>query len=315
VVYNKVQQTSINVPPWLTSDIHLIEKALGVGFFYYGPRLWMIGEVEPLKALQDEASRPSVIARILSEYPAATISPNDSFYRLRKDPARPSESKQYDSQPNPGKGRLDSPGLPVMYGSQDLQICIHECRVTAEDNLFVATLQPRRELKLLDLAYLLDDKETEFESLDMAVHMLFLAGEHAYPIARDIAVAAQKAGFDGLVYPSYFSMLRIGGMPFETVMGISTRKIPSLAEHERAKSVRNLAIFGRPVQNGIVAVECINKLILHKVEYGVHFGPAGVDPEPANAGGYQYGFKSGALLWLPPALWPSWAWMCNCMSR
>ena len=35
----------------------------------------------------------------------------------------------------------------------------------------------------------------------------------------------------------------------------------------------------------------------------------------ADAGGYQYGFKSGALMWLPPAVWPSWAWMCNCMSR
>jgi hypothetical protein len=280
VIYNEVQKTSINIPAWLTSDVRLIEKALGVGFFYYGPRLWMVGEVEPLKALQDEASRPSIIARILSEYPTATISPNDSFYRLRRDPARPSESKEYDSPPNPGKGRLDSPGLPVMYGSQDLQICIHECRVTAEDNLFVATLEPRRQLKLLDLAHLLDDKETEFESLDMAVHMLFLAGEHAYPIARDIAFAAQTAGFDGLVYPSYFSLLRNGGMPFETVMGISTRRIPSLAERERAKIIRNLAIFGRPIQNGIVSVACINKLIMRKVEYGVHFGPVGVEPDP-----------------------------------
>lgn len=35
----------------------------------------------------------------------------------------------------------------------------------------------------------------------------------------------------------------------------------------------------------------------------------------AKAGSYQYGFKSGALMWLPPAVWPSWAWMCNCMSR
>jgi hypothetical protein len=32
----------------------------------------------------------------------------------------------------------------------------------------------------------------------------------------------------------------------------------------------------------------------------------------AKVGGYQYGFKSGALMWLPPAVWPSWAWMCNC---
>jgi hypothetical protein len=34
----------------------------------------------------------------------------------------------------------------------------------------------------------------------------------------------------------------------------------------------------------------------------------------ADAGGYQYGFKSGALMWLSPAEWPSWAWMCNCIS-
>jgi hypothetical protein len=35
----------------------------------------------------------------------------------------------------------------------------------------------------------------------------------------------------------------------------------------------------------------------------------------AKAGGYQYGFKSGALMWLPPTVWPSWAWMCNCLSN
>jgi hypothetical protein len=34
----------------------------------------------------------------------------------------------------------------------------------------------------------------------------------------------------------------------------------------------------------------------------------------ANAGGYQYGSRSGALMWLAPALWPPWAWMCNCVS-
>src|SRR5258708_14235075 len=162
---------------------------------------------------------------------AVTISPNDSFYRLRKDPAQPSDSKEYDSPPNPGKGRLDSPGLAVMYGSQDLQICIHECRVTAEDNLFVATLEPSRELKLLDLTHLLDDKETEFESLHMAVHMLFLAGRHDYPIARDIALAAQKAGFDGLVHPSYFALLEIRARPFYAVLAISTRERPACVQH------------------------------------------------------------------------------------
>src|SRR5262249_14504305 len=120
--------------------------------------------------------------------------------------------------------------------SQDLQICVHECRVTAEDNLFVATLRPNRNLKLLDLAYLLPEDTTEFESLDMAVHMFFLAGKDSYPIAREVALAAHKGGFDGIVYSSYFSLLRTGGMPFETVLGISHRRIPRYSNYERAKN-------------------------------------------------------------------------------
>ena len=77
-----------------------------------------------------------------------------------------------------------------MYGSQDLPVCVHECRVTAEDELYVATLSPTRDLKLLDLSVLLREEDgTEFDSLDMAVHMLFLAGKHSYEISRDSAVA------------------------------------------------------------------------------------------------------------------------------
>ena len=61
-----------------------------------------------------------------------------------------------------------------MYASQDLQVCLHECRVTAEDKIFVATLKPVKPLKLLNLEEILvEEGVTEFESLDMAVHMLF----------------------------------------------------------------------------------------------------------------------------------------------
>ena len=76
----------------------------------------------------------------------------------------------------------------------------------------------------------------------MAVHMLFLAGKHAYKITREIAIAAHAAGFDGLIYPSYFSLLRLGVMPFETVYGISHRRIPQYQEYEQAKAIPNLAL-------------------------------------------------------------------------
>jgi hypothetical protein len=281
VQFNDRQSTSINTSPWLEADLHLIEKALGVGFFLYGPRLWMVGEVEPLKALQHASTRKGVIDRILTEYPTETLPMAKKFYRLRKSPHTPENPEEYDAPPHAacGSNRLDSANFPVMYASQDLQVCIHECRVTAEDDLYCATLASTRDLRLLNLTDLLTEGNvTEFESLDMAVHMLFLAGSHSYEIAREIALCAHGSGFDGLIYPSYFSLLRTGAMPFETTFGISHRRFPSQVERERAKIIPNLALFGRPIESGAVRVRCINKLILHKVEYGIHFGPVGFQP-------------------------------------
>jgi hypothetical protein len=210
VQFNAHQQTDISVPSWLAADLRRIEKALGCGFFYYGPRLWMVGGVEPLEALQDPVRRDPVIRRIVREYPEVRLSKNDTFYRLRRAPSKPADPGEYDSSPEPGSGRLDSPGFPVLYGSQDLHVCLHECRIAAEDELYVATLQPARQLTLLDLTELLsEERVTEFESLDMAVHMIFLAAAHAYEVSRRISLAAHGAGYDGLVYPSYFSLLRI----------------------------------------------------------------------------------------------------------
>jgi len=213
VQFNEHQSTCISTAPWFEADLHKIEKIIGVGFLYYCPRLWMIGEVEPLKALQNPATRSLVISRIITEYPTAVLPEGQIFYRIRKDPTKPDNFREYDSQPSAltGSGRLDSAGFPVMYASQDLQICIHECRITAEDELYLATLAPARELRLLDLTEMLQEEEvTEFESLDMAAHMLFLAGKHSYEISREIARAAHAARYDGLIYPSYFSLLRRG---------------------------------------------------------------------------------------------------------
>ena len=278
VAFNEHQSTSISTSPWFEEDIRLIEKTIGVGFFYYGPRLWMLGEVEPLKALQKTSSRVLIIKRILKEYPTTLLRVAQAFYRIRKNPKKPEDFGEYDSPPLvlAGTGRLDAPNFPVMYGSQDLHVCVHECRVTAEDELYVATLSPTRDLKLLDLSVLLQEQNaTEFESLDMAVHMLFLAGKHSYDISRDIARAVHSAGYDGVVYQSYFSLLRTGGMPFETSYGISHRCIPQFHEREQAKTIPNLALFGRPIEERKVQVRCINKLILSYVEYGFHFGPVG----------------------------------------
>src|ERR1035438_1996676 len=110
VQFNEHQKTSISPPSWLKEDVALFENKLGIGFFRYGPRLWMVGEVEPLKALQAKDSRSSIINRILKEYPERFIDQNKTFYRLRKDPDSPDHHAEYDSPPAEflGNGRLDS---------------------------------------------------------------------------------------------------------------------------------------------------------------------------------------------------------------
>ncbi len=269
-------KSEISPSPWLKNDIKLIEDAAKIGFFHYAPRLWMVGEVEPLKALQDPVTRPQIIDRVLKEYPERALAKDAKFYRLRISPEHPADPLEYDSPPTAqgGEGRLDSSNFSVMYGSQDIDICIHECRATADDDIYVATLMAQRDLRLLDLAQVLEEDVTEFESLDMAIHMLFLARSHSYEISRAIALAARDAGFDGVIYPSFFSLIRTGGHPFETSYGLSLRRfLPQRNRYAEAFTIENFALFGRPLESGLVHVECINRLILTQIDYRGHFGP------------------------------------------
>lgn len=270
------QKGDYSGPEWLNKDVALISESGRIGLFHYGPRLWMIGYVEPLEALQDSSIRQDIVDRILKEYPERILPKGEIVYRLRANPEDPGADSEFNSPPDEllGRGRLDSVGQPILYCSQDIEGCVHECRVTVEDELYLAALEPARDLKLLDLTALLrEEGVTEFESLDIAVHMLFFAADHSYEITRSIAVAAKKEGFDGLLYPSYFSQVRSGAIPFETVYGLSVRRFPGAAKYGTSGIFLNVALFGRPVKENILIVTCINRLVIHKVQYEFCFGP------------------------------------------
>ena len=148
--------------------------------------------------------------------------------------------------------------------------------MAAEDQIFVATLTPSREMRLLDLTCVLEEEGTEFESLDIAIHMLFLAGGHSYYMSQAIARAAQVEGYDGVRFPSYYSLLRTGALPFETAYGISIRKFESQQRWAASQIAPNIGLFGRPVASGELRVAGINRVVLRRVHYGVHFGPADI---------------------------------------
>jgi hypothetical protein len=285
--FNEHQLTSPDLTEALGPDLQLFTKLLGVGFFYYGPRMWMLGSITPLEDLQNVATRKEVVDRIIGSYGAHTLEEGVVLYRVRKNPTQIVTALQMDSPPAEflGKNRLDSPELPILYASTDLELCLHECRVNAEDALYMGTLHPTRPLRLLDLGRLLEEEGvSEFDSLDLTVHFLFRAGQHSYEICREIAKAAHRAGYDGLVYPSYFSEIRTGAPIMETAFGVSSRvfySIPTLSgaarqeyiDRENARIAPNVAIFGRPILEGKLAVTSIESVYLENVRYLVRFGP------------------------------------------
>ena len=270
--------STVSLPPWLERDVDTLASMISVSLRKHEPPLWMLGENYNLWNLRNSVSRGRAIDMVLYAYPKKILPAGFEMFRLRRAPKAPLAHSEYDSPPSElaGKGRFDAPDFPVLYASPDIELCVHECRVTAEDELFVATLEASRSIQILDLTALLPEWPgvSEQESLDIAVHLLFLAGSHSYSIANALARAAGDVGLEGIQYPSYFSALRTGTTPLRATLGYSNRRVPHLQNSEQQLASPNIALFGRPLDAGTVSIKCVNRLRLEKVSYGLHFGPA-----------------------------------------
>lgn len=236
--------------PELSKDAALIGEALKIGFFLASPAAWKWGEIYPLKKLNHRIHRKQVIQEILMAYPTVELTENDTFFRLRTNVELSNEKREYDAAPKgKSRARFNQDGSSILYGSQDLEICFHECRVTIADDIYVARLRPTQPLRLLDLTHDGPDNETPFDSLDLAIKFLFAAGSASYAAATAIAKAARIAGYQGIVFPSYFNRVKVG-------------------------AIANLGIFGRPIRNGLITVDGINRLHLEEVTYRASFRAA-----------------------------------------
>lgn len=45
--------------------------------------------------------------------------------------------------------------------------------------------------------------------------------------------------------------------------------------YAKSQIIQNIALFGRSIEEKIIAVKCINRLVLNKIKYDVLFGPVG----------------------------------------
>ena len=235
----------------------------------------MVGFNDVLDDLRSDRIQYAIDA-ILSSYPIVTMDRSQYYYRLRIDPNKPDDISEYDTPPTTvhrrSYGRLDSPDNNLIYLSSDLETCIHECRATVEDNIYVATLKVNKDLRLLDLTAYFDEECTEFESVRLAVHHLFLASSHSYRISRHLANAIREKGYDGVIYPSYFSHIRNGNDPFvDNYVGLSYFVYKK--HYADIYQVRNYAIFGFPIQDGKLEVVSINHVRIKQVKYDMILCP------------------------------------------
>jgi RES domain len=143
----------------------------------------------------------------------------------------------------------------VLYASPSLTVCIHECRITLADDVFVATLRPKRDLNFIDLSGNYDepDDADPFDSVEWFLNGLMSSSRpdiHRY--CRRIASTLWEAtSCDGLAYNSYF----------RNVAGANLS--PRI----------NYAIFGRPIADGKVQVKSINTVRFESIAYDFRLGP------------------------------------------
>lgn len=239
----------------LKKDIKFLSDHFNIGVFHYGPQMWKVGMNQWLEALNSTYSkkRKTTIEKIAERCYTKVPGKDKRFYRVRTNLESDFINPQsYDAPPSQkyNSGRMNLRKNVVFYGAFNVETCIHESRIAIDDEIYVATFHPTKDLNFLDFCRIRPSKaeNTDFEMLSTAVRQIFLAGNQSYPITRRFAKYAYENGYDGIIYPSFFNSVR-------------------------EKKYRNIVIFGRPIAEHKVNVTSVDRITLNTVKYNYTFGP------------------------------------------
>ena len=181
----------------LDGDLRLLSEHLQVGLFHYGPALWRLGYTDHYNALTQERSaeeRERAWTDILSRCEKATLRPGQVIFRVRKSEELIAPTPSEFDTPPTQDGRYDITGFPVLYAAEDVETCLHECRVTLADYINVAALTPQRELSLLDLQSVDDSAaRNPFERVAILLRKFAYSGHEDYNLCRELASRIKAA--------------------------------------------------------------------------------------------------------------------------
>jgi hypothetical protein len=242
----------------LNDDAKLACSLTAQVIFDYGPPLWRVGEVDLKRAFDEGGETRAAAARaFVADAPRIELATGTRVFRIRKNP-KPDETiataAAFDPPPQHIKrspGRWDDGHAAVLYASDDIELCLHECRVLIADEVVVASLRTVRPLTLLDLtADFPLTGPTPFEDPNIFARFLSLSRHEQWlDYARAVARAAEAAGLDGIRYTSYYAQ----------------------AKHH--SDALNLALFGRGIEAGDLTIEAVNRVRLTDARYQFSFGP------------------------------------------
>lgn len=242
----------------LDGDAQLATMLTGHVIFNYAPALWRFGEGELKSAFDEgESIRAHAALEFVAAAPRVELPCGTRLFRVRKNPEVDetiTTPAAFDPPPDHlrrSPGRWDDGSDAVLHASDDIELCLHECRVVIADQIIVATLSTARPLKLLDLtAEFADSGATPFEDPNIFARFLSLSRDEQWlSHARAVARAARELGLEGLRYRSYYAQ----------------------AKHQ--SSALNVALFGRLLETGDLTIESVNRIRLTDARYDFSFGP------------------------------------------
>lgn len=235
------------------SDLMLLESVSGLYAFNYGPPLWRVGSISWLEGLENKQKsvRQRTVKKLIGFCEERVLQKGEIYYRLLTDlhGGEASDPTTFDAPESKYQqdGRFGIPETRILYLASNIESAIHECRVTIEDELTLASVSIEKPIKILDLTQNHYPDLDTFDSLTISLRFLFAAGPNAYPITREIAREAYRRGFAGLMYWSYFNQVT-------------------------PQEGKNLALFGTPITDQSVKVVSIDRVLLRQVRYEFSLG-------------------------------------------
>jgi hypothetical protein len=192
--------------PVLNADIDFLRDALQIYCFYYGPPLWMFGKTPG----EDGAVEwyDGNLDHIIENCSDLSLSGGAALYRVQLNLGETDLCAcRFCSPPQENRmmfWRFDNEDLPICYTAFDVETCLHETRVSLEDEIYVGVLKPRRNLRLLDLSTCATPEgTTQFEDPAIWLRSLLYNGKESYETCRRLATRIRDRGYDGFMYESY----------------------------------------------------------------------------------------------------------------